>query len=151
MNIKRPLPKARTMKNMRMKRIGGSVLLLALLVSLTSCATIMQGERREVSFNSEPQGADVYINGILFGRTPVLLQLKAGQSCVAEFRKEGYRTEVRQLKSRIKAGWLVLDVICGTLPLIVDAVTGSWNDFRQHHFNVVIERVETDGEQGMEN
>jgi hypothetical protein len=146
MNIKRSLRMTRSAKNMRMKRAGGTVLLLALLASFTSCATIMRGDRREVSFNSEPQGADVYINGILFGRTPVLLQLKAGQSCVAEFRKEGYRSEVRQLKSRIKAGWLVLDVICGTLPLIVDAVTGSWNDFHQRHFNVVIQKAGTDGE-----
>jgi hypothetical protein len=144
MKIIQSLLKMQITKNMWKKRIWGTALLLASLISLTSCATIMRGDHRDVRFNSDPPGADVYIDGILFGRTPIVLQLKAGQSCVAEFRKEGYRTEIRQIKSRIKAEWLILDVIFGTVPVIVDAITGSWSDFNPNYFNVAIEKIEAE-------
>lgn len=145
MNMMRSLLLPSSAKTGRRKRIWGTSLLLAMLAAFTSCATIMRGDRRDVRFNSEPQGADVYINGDFFGRTPIVLQLKAGHSCTVEFRKEGYRTEIRQLKSRIKAEWLILDVIFGTVPIVVDAITGSWRDFKPDYFNVVIEKSETQG------
>ncbi|MBN2345793.1 MAG: PEGA domain-containing protein [Candidatus Aminicenantes bacterium] len=145
MTINRIASKKKTAGNVLWSRTATATALLALLTLLTSCATILKGDRRNVHFDSEPPGADVYINGTLVGRTPVMLQLKAGESCMVEFRKEGYRSEVRQLRSRIQAEWLILDIICGTVPLIVDAVTGSWDDFPKHRFKVVIEKMQNDG------
>jgi hypothetical protein len=31
--------------------------------------------------------------------------------------------------SKLGAGWFILDLVCGGVPIIVDAITGNWNYF----------------------
>ena len=48
-----------------------------------------------MAVSSEPQGAEVYVNGIRMGVTPVELNLKADKSYSIEYRKEGYESVTR--------------------------------------------------------
>jgi hypothetical protein len=50
----------------------------------------------------------------------------------------GARNE--DISNHVGAGWVVLDVICGVLPVVVDAVTGSWYSLDQTNINAVLER-----------
>jgi len=67
------------------------------------------------------------------------LELRANQSYLIEFRKSGYDPEVRLIKNEIGAGWLVLDVIFGVVPVLVDGLTGSWYHFDQKHVNAILQ------------
>ncbi|HRN70860.1 MAG TPA: PEGA domain-containing protein [Ignavibacteriaceae bacterium] len=105
----------------------------------SSCATIFKGSTDDVNFSSDPSGAKVYVNGMLLGTTPVQLELKSKNSYTIEFKKEGYETKTVVLNNSVGAGWIVLDVLFGLVPIIVDAATGNWYSLDQEHVNGVLE------------
>lgn len=105
-----------------------------------SCATIFKGSTDDVSFSSDPSGAKVYVNGVLLGTTPVKLKLKSKNSYTIEIKKEGYETKTVVINNSIGAGWIILDILGGFIPVIIDAATGSWYSLDQEHVNAVLEK-----------
>jgi hypothetical protein len=114
--------------------------LITLAVFSGSCATVFKGNHSRVGFTSEPQGAKVYIDGQYLGDTPIRLKLESRHDYTIEFVKDGYKTKAFHLTNHVGPGWVVLDVILGLVPVLVDAVTGSWYDLDQKHLNAVLER-----------
>jgi len=110
-----------------------SVLLIFLMV--TSCATLFKGSTDPVQFNSNPVGVDVYVDGKLMGKTPINLELSVKKTYVIDF-KMGDQTKTVNLVNKIGAGWIILDVLCGLIPVIVDAATGSWYALTPKNVNV---------------
>jgi len=123
-----------------MKKTVSIMVLITFVFMLSNCATIFKGEYRDVSINSEPNDTQVYINGEFQGRTPLKLELRPDESYTIEFRRQGYKTEVRQIQNKIGVGWIVLDVIFGLVPVLVDALTGAWYEFDQRYVNAILER-----------
>jgi hypothetical protein len=132
------------MMEVNLKKATGALILGCLVFSLSGCATIFRGEHRQLSIESEPKAAQVYINGIYYGRTPLRIELRPNQSYTIEFKKEGYETEVRRIKNEIGVGWIVLDVISGFVPVFIDALTGAWYDLDQKYVNAILERQQSE-------
>ncbi|MFX1466101.1 MAG: PEGA domain-containing protein, partial [Promethearchaeota archaeon] len=88
-------------------------------VYLTSCATLFKGTKQEVNMNSEPQKAEVYVNGQLMGETPLALKLETKSTYAVEFRKDGFKSKTYQITNHVGAGWVVLDVLAGLVGVIV--------------------------------
>ena len=67
-------------------------MLLALFM-LSSCATLYGQNNREISVNSEPSGAKVYMNNIEYGKTPTSIIIPSvGYSAVKlTLKKQGYQ------------------------------------------------------------
>lgn len=126
-----------------MKKTVSIWVLVIFVFMLSNCATVFKGEYRDVKIDSEPHNAQVFVNGEFQGRTPLKLELRPDQSYTIEFKREGYKTEVRRIKNRIGVGWIVLDVICGVVPVLVDALTGAWYDFDQRYVNALLERQQS--------
>ena len=126
--------------NRRLKAAVSWVLCGLFLVFTSGCATVFKGEHRAVKIGSEPDGAMVFINGEYSGRTPLKLELRPSRPYTIEFRKEGYESEVRRIKNEIGVGWVILDVVLGVVPVLVDGLTGSWYDFDQKNINALLER-----------
>jgi len=121
-------------------RIGAFLCLLATFFFVfNGCATIFKGSTDTVSYSSDPSGAKVYVNGQLMGTTPFQLELKSNQTYTIEFRKEGYENRTVILNNSVGAGWIVLDVLFGLIPIIVDAATGNWYSLDQSHVNAALE------------
>lgn len=108
-----------------MKRLITSVVLVAFLG--TGCATLFAGKKDAVNFNSDPGGAEIFVNGNRMGVSPVTLELSNNQNYAVTFKKDGYRDVTCNLNKKVGAGWVVLDVLGGLVPVIIDAATGSWN------------------------
>ncbi|MCL6099387.1 MAG: PEGA domain-containing protein [Bacteroidetes bacterium] len=121
---------------------NGSVFIFILLVTFlfTSCATLFHGSTDGVNFSSDPSGAKVYVNGDLLGTTPFALNLKSNKTYTLEFKKDGYETKSVLLNSSVGGGWIVLDVLGGLLPIIIDAATGDWYSLDQDHVNAILEQ-----------
>lgn len=107
-----------------------AILVCMLVGSLvfSSCAAIFHGSTDDVNFVSDPPGANVYVDGMLMGNTPMQLELKSNASYNVEFRMDGYLSRTVVLNNELMAGYLILDLIfipC-LVPIIVDAATGSW-------------------------
>ncbi len=114
--------------------------LLLIFIMFSGCATILGRNTHPLVVSSRPDGADVYINGFKMGTTPIQLELKADKSYMIEYKKEGYETVTRIVNTKVGAGWVILDVISGLVPVIIDAITGEWSRLDQQTVNAYLEK-----------
>ncbi len=114
------------------------VLLLLAATTLSGCATLFGSHTAEFDFTSDPSGAQVLIDGQLAGTTPLEIQLSNHEPLVVTFRKEGYQDITCRLSLKTGAGWVILDVLGGLIPVIVDGVTGKWSQLPDHDCHVAL-------------
>ncbi|WP_420634946.1 PEGA domain-containing protein [Candidatus Palauibacter sp.] len=101
--------------------------LCLVVVATTACGTLFNSKIKTINMTSSPVQAEVWIDGMMRGMTPLSLELDNQTSHTVVFRKEGHTDVVCELNSGVGAGWIILDVLGGLIPIIVDAVTGDWN------------------------
>jgi hypothetical protein len=126
-----------------MKKFTSTFLIASIFLLTSSCATIFKGNSSKINFNSNPQGAQIYVNGNYMGDTPILLKLESKQTYNIEFKKEGYKTKAFNITNHVGVGWIVLDVIFGLVPVVVDAATGSWYELDQKIVNALLEKQQS--------
>ena len=98
---------------------------LFIFLFISSCATIIHGKDQKVTVQTEPIGAQVYVNGKEAGETPVVLTLPRKQDHVLNVALNGYHLETAQLK-RSLAGTAVFYLLPGgLLSLMIDSSNGS--------------------------
>lgn len=120
------------------------ILLLLTFTFFYGCASIFKGVNEEVNINSEPNGANIYVNGQMLGKTPLQIRLPTKNTHYIEFVKEGYEKKTFILTSSIGAHWIILDILSGLIPIIIDAATGSWYSFDNNYAGVYLEKKITD-------
>jgi hypothetical protein len=106
-----------------MKYLIGVVLML----SVTGCAALFGAKEKTFDLRSHPDGADVYLNGNRLGTTPVQARLSNLANHTFVFRKAGYKETTCTLTRGTDGGWVVLDILAGLVPVIIDAATNSWS------------------------
>lgn len=111
---------------------------VALAVSSGGCATLFNDSLKTVAMTSQPTAAEVWVNGNRLGTTPVSLDLTNSESHTVVFRKAGYKEVTCMLRANVDALWVVLDVLAGLVPIIVDAATGAWKGIEQGACNMVL-------------
>ncbi|WP_248724038.1 PEGA domain-containing protein [Seonamhaeicola sp. ML3] len=97
------------------------IVLSVAILTLSSCASIFTGSKRNVLFESNPSGAKVYVNGFEKGVTPAQIKVKADDRI--DFRLDGFKERVVVMDSNFN-----LVSILNGLSIIgwgVDALTGS--------------------------
>jgi hypothetical protein len=108
-------------------------------VSLIGCATLFKAKERTVAFDSDPQGAEVYINGNRMGRTPMPLSLSNLKPVTVTFKKDGYEDKTYIISTKVGAGWVILDILGGFIPVIIDAVTENWYNLDTNEVKVLLD------------
>ena len=105
--------------------------LLACSLLLTSCATMFQGGPSVLHFDSEPEGASVYVDGMRVGKTPVTVPVRHSASGMVRYELEGYETVHQQLSTSLN-GTVFLNLFIYPFTLIgavVDGVTGNFSSW----------------------
>lgn len=123
-----------------MKKVISITLAVAFFLLTSSCATLFKGTSNRVDFSSDPQGAKIYVNGNYMGDTPIRLKLESKRTYNIEFRKEGYQTKTVNITNHVGGGWIVLDILAGLLPVVIDAATGAWYELDQKNVNAILEK-----------
>lgn len=123
-----------------MKFILKIVAFLALALSLSSCATLFGPKHHSVSVTSNPEKAEIFVNGERMGTTPASLQLDPQKTYTIEYRMKGHKPITKMLSGKVGVKWVVLDVIGGLIPVIVDAATGNWYEFDQEIVHTYLEK-----------
>ena len=67
---------------------------------------MFKGSTEEVNISSDPDGAKVYINGQMMGKTPLQLNLVSKDTYTLEFKKDGYESKIVIVNNSIGAGGL---------------------------------------------
>ena len=118
--------------------------LITLLGTASSCAMLFNEKTVDVSINSNPAGATIFIEGKSYGKTPATLKLEPKKYSVL-LSKEGYGSAQLQLDYwvNIRNGKCLADVL-GTM-LVVPYYSYYWsgkcNDFKQKDYFVTIPRT----------
>jgi hypothetical protein len=118
-----------------MRKLIVMLLVLSVLsLNFIGCAALFNTDGGRVTLNSKPPDAEVFVDGHPLGRTPVTLELDRTTTHQVTIVTDGIeRTYL--LNKKIDAGWIILDVLAGLVPIIIDAATGSWYDLSPHYIN----------------
>lgn len=112
-----------------MKMAKELVLIAFLLLGGFGCAAIFSSGPEPVELASDPEGAEIYLNGEKMGSTPITLQLHAEKQHIVTFRRPGYEDATISLTTHVQPGWVVLDILAGVIGVAIDAATGEWKTF----------------------
>ncbi len=82
------------------------LLLLPILAALVSACSSTPSFTEDVTINSQPQGADVFVNNELVGQTPVTVDLPKDGVYEVRLAKKGYKDEVLSLASARKESFI---------------------------------------------
>lgn len=111
--------------------------ILGLLIFSTSCATLLTGTKQNVSIDSNPQGADIIIDGQKLGVTPSKVKVDRELDALLEDGKEiqldmqGYRKNGYYLDAEIN-----LVAILNTMNLMfwgIDVATGAVTKYENYY------------------
>ena len=82
------------------------LLFCVLALSFVGCATLFKAKTRTVDFDSDPKGAELYINGNRMGTTPMPLNLSNLKALTVTFKKEGYEDKTYIINTKVGGGGL---------------------------------------------
>lgn len=95
------------------------------LALVCGCASIVRGSTEQVSINSNVNGAEVNVNGVLVGKTPFTGKIKRGSSTAVSVSKPGFETKTVTLDTSIEPIFWGNIIIGGVLGSTTDLATGS--------------------------
>ena len=117
-----------------------SLLILSVLILSSSCATIMTGKTQEVTFDSEPQGVEVAVNGRVIGKTPTTIQLDKKKDQTVSFKLEGYKTQTRTLETKVNAWFMGNIVLGGFIGSTTDGITGGMHEYSPNQYYITLSK-----------
>ena len=129
-----------------MRKIISCLLILALGLSATGCATIVQGTTQKIKVSSEPPDATVQVDGKVAGTTPVKLRLKTHKDYVLTFIKEGYKDEKVTLLRVVGSATCGNIFMWGLVGWAVDGLTASQYRLRPDKVHIEMKKEESNTE-----
>lgn len=112
---------------------------MGVMLFTTSCGTLFTGTKDTISFNSNPKGAKVYIDGIEVCKTPCTVKVKRSLSDkLTEIKLDGYQTRVITLDKEFN----IVSVLNLTnlIGWAIDAVTGSVMKYDRKSYDIELEK-----------
>ena len=112
--------------NARRWRTVVALALIPILLSNTGCAVLFRGSRQTIPFDSNPPGAEIYLDGNLVGVTPTTVKFSRARNHVLLVRSENWEREILLTHSiDPEGGWLLfVDVVPGGGLAIASAAQG---------------------------
>jgi PEGA domain len=108
-------------------------------VSLTSCASIVNGPTQKIPVNSYPNGATVNVDGRQLGQTPTVVEVSRKTDHTLSVYKPGYQQRNVHLKRSV-SGWVAGNLLVGgVIGGAADAVTGSMYKINPEAVNVQLD------------
>ena len=117
-------------------------MLVATMLFMTSCATLFTGTKDRITFNSNPAGATIYIDGVEQCTTPCTMKVKRGlKDTDVEIKLDGFETRVITLSKEFN---LVSVVNLGNLVgWGIDALSGAVMKYDKKTYDITLENKKT--------
>jgi len=118
---------------------------LVVTLSSSACGLVFGGTRQMIRVESTPNGASVVTDpSTTTYATPASFSLQRNRSYAMTVSAPGYTSRTIEIQRSIRAGIVVLDIVFGLVPVVVDAATGAWYKLSPEHNTVVLERLAAD-------
>jgi hypothetical protein len=100
---------------------------VTLMIGSSGCfGLIAHGTQQDITINSIPSDATVFVDGIERGKTPIVLPLERRSSHTVRIEMAGYESSILTIHKSVEGPTVVLDVLFTALiGLAVDAAAGS--------------------------
>jgi len=120
-------------------KMGSIAVFILVPVALNACGSIIHGTTQQVSISSAPTGAQVTVDNMPLGETPVVGDLKRKDQHVVRVTLDGYAPYELAL-SRSVSGWVAGNIVFGgIIGLAVDAITGGMYKLTPEQVNATLE------------
>jgi len=99
-----------------------------MMVFFSSCASILGGKKNTIKISGNNTKSEVYLDGEYLGLTPLKMRIskyKLQEGSVIEIRKNGYQSCFYTVDRRPHVGYVILNILSGSIPLIVDVANGN--------------------------
>lgn len=108
------------------------------LILMSGCGTIIHGGgTQKVGITSSP-AADVIINNVTYGRTPVFAKLDRDEGHIIIFKENGYQQAQATLSSSV-SGWVWGNILFGgIIGLAVDAISGGMYNLEPENVSLTL-------------
>ncbi|HHT9160120.1 MAG TPA: PEGA domain-containing protein [Candidatus Brocadiaceae bacterium] len=116
-------------------------LIMAIGLFMAGCASVIKGTSQTVTFDSNPEGAKVMIDGRPFGVTPLSVSLAKNKYSNITFEKEGYKSRSMVLGKQFDA--IALINIFWDLST-TDLITGAIYEYSPNQYYVDLKKVGSD-------
>lgn len=95
-----------------------------LVLFVSACATLVSGTKQVITINSNVVGAEVYMDGLLIGKTPFMGEVPKGKKTLL-IKKDGYKDYNASLSTSLEPMFWGNIIIGGTLGSITDFASGA--------------------------
>ena len=113
-------------------------LALVALSLLSGCATITQGTHADVEIRTRPEKAQIWVDGVQAGTAPAKVSMEVNATHVVVIRAPGYEEQTIRTDRVVGGGYILIDILLGVVPLIVDAATGAYSHIQPIPMNVML-------------
>lgn len=114
---------------------------IVFVLAMNSCATIFGGKRNTIQVKmGSPENAMVYLDGELIGEAPFKIRIekrRIQEGSLIEIKKDGYETKQFEVNRKPHVGYVILDILGGVVPMLVDVANG--NIYRPHTHKIEYE------------
>ena len=132
-----------------------SIISFVLIISMFfySCGTILHGTSEMVSVRSTPTSASVTVKNdkglvVAHGKTPKTFKLSKKSDYSILIKLDGYKDQTAYVSTSWNALYGLLSIFCGGLVgIVVDLITGGWNDLEPLEINVTLETAYNDNDE----
>ncbi len=111
------------------------VLSVVASVFLSGCGALFLGTTQTVNINSSPVNSKVEIDGGIY-TSPVSIELARNKNYTVTISKEGYEPRSVKINRSVSGGIVILDVLAGIVPVIIDMAMGTWYKLTPSTVNV---------------
>src|SRR5437879_2113736 len=126
----------------RMPCLTLGLVCLAMPFTVGACGLIFGGTRQTIQANSSPPGTTITTTPTTATlTTPASVSLERKKDYTLVFSKAGYTSADVQVAHHVRGGIIVLDILFGLIPVIVDAATGAWNSLSPNMINVTLTKT----------
>jgi len=124
------------------------VFVLTAFLALGGCATIFTDGEDEITFNSNVDKTNVYLDGIKLGQTPLTIDIdRKTANRMLKFTKPGYQTQEQELLHDFNMNFgMVLDLTGTALtltPMGINALSGNLIKYTPTEYHIEMEPEKT--------
>ncbi|MEO8908631.1 MAG: PEGA domain-containing protein [Gemmatimonadaceae bacterium] len=107
-------------------RFRHSLFLLTSIPLVVACGALFNGGPQRLAVTSSPSVAEVWIDDARRGTTPFFVDLSKNKEHTFVFKHVGYDDATVNVTKKIKGTYVILDVLGGIVPVVIDAVAKTW-------------------------
>ena len=112
--------------------------------AVVGCGALFYGSTQTISVKSVQRGSNIEVDGQTFV-SPASIELRRNGEYVVTISKEGFETQQVRILRNVSGGIVILDVLGGIIPLLIDGLMGTWYKLSPQEIDVNLISKQTGG------